>query len=80
MFFVFLSEHAIKNMLENSVKILSVSDFSKKECLKIFPSFEDKIEVVYQPIPIYEDEKELANDEIVIESILEKFKLTKDNY
>lgn len=72
--------YRIKNMLKYSVKVLSVSNFSKEECLKIFPSFEDKIEVVYQPIPIYENEKKLANDEIVGESILKKFKLTKDNY
>jgi len=72
--------YRIKNMLRYSYKILSVSEYSKQECLKIFPSFEDKIEVVHQPIPVYEDEKLLAEEEIVQESILNKFDLKKDNF
>ena len=72
--------YRVQNMLKYSLKVLSVSEFSKNECIKIFPEFEKKIEVVYQPIPIYEDEKLLVNDENVQRSVLEKFSLEKDNF
>ncbi len=72
--------YRIKNMIKYSEKIISVSEFSKKECIKIFPEAEGKIEVTYQPIPIYEEEEEIANDKVVQKSILEKFRLEKDGY
>jgi glycosyltransferase involved in cell wall biosynthesis len=72
--------YRVKNMIKYSEKIISVSNFSKEECIKIFPEAEDKIEVTHQPIPIYEEEEEIANDEIVQSSVLKKFKLKEDNY
>jgi len=72
--------YRIKNMLKYSDKILSVSEFSKSECLKVFPDFEKKIEVVYQPAPVYDDEMILVEDKSIQEGILKKFKIKKDNY
>jgi glycosyltransferase involved in cell wall biosynthesis len=72
--------YRIKNMLEYSEKVISVSNFSKAECLKIFPQYENKIVVTYQPIPIYEEDKELAENEIVKKAVLNKFELTSDNF
>jgi len=72
--------YRVKNMLKYSDKIISVSNFSKEECLKLFPGYEDKIEVTYQPIPIYEEEEKIANEEFVQDAILKKYNLKKDNY
>ena len=69
-----------KYMLEYSEKVISVSNFAKEECLKIFPKYEDKIIVTYQPVPIYEEDKELAEDEVVKKAVLNKFKLISDNF
>jgi glycosyltransferase involved in cell wall biosynthesis len=72
--------YRVKNMLEYSEKVISVSNFAKEECLKIFPKYEDKIIVTYQPVPIYEEDKELAEDEVVKKAVLNKFKLISDNF
>jgi len=72
--------YRIKNMLEYSEKIFSVSEYSKQMCIKLFPEAVDKIEVVHQPIPIYDDEKELAQNSIVQNSVLTKYGLESENY
>jgi glycosyltransferase involved in cell wall biosynthesis len=72
--------YRVKNMLKYSEKVISVSNFSKEECLKIFPQYEDKIVVTHQPIPIYEEDKQLAEDELVQLAVLKKYKIEKDNF
>ena len=72
--------YRIKNMLKYSDKVIAISNYSKEECLKIFPKYHNKIVVTHQPIPIYEDEKLLAENSIVQESILNKYQLKKDSY
>jgi len=72
--------YRVKNMLEYSDKVLAVSNFSKEECLKIFPNYENKIFVTYEPIPIDEDLIRFTENEYVQNSVLMKYKLKKDNY
>ncbi|MBE9221354.1 glycosyltransferase family 4 protein [Cyanobacterium stanieri LEGE 03274] len=68
--------------LEYSDLILTISEFSKQEILQTFPQskYEDKIKVIYQPIPIDEEDKKVAENQIFNEGILNKYKLEKQNY
>ncbi|MCS6823719.1 MAG: glycosyltransferase family 4 protein [Cytophagaceae bacterium] len=70
----------IKNTLEYSDKVVSVSEYSKLETLKLFPNYQDKIEVTYQPVPIYPEEEEESKDPLVQKAILESYKLEKNGY
>ncbi|WP_456436043.1 glycosyltransferase family 4 protein [Thermovibrio ammonificans] len=70
----------LKHALRNSTKVLCISEFSKEECLKFFPQFEDKLVVTYQPIPVYAEEKTLAEDELIQKAILEKFGLRRKEF
>lgn len=70
----------VKNMLEYSNYILSVSDFSKQELLKIFPKYEDKVYVTGQPVPINEAEKSMASEELLQKAILSKYNLRQSEY
>ncbi|AUC61260.1 Glycosyltransferase [Cyanobacterium sp. HL-69] len=68
--------------LKYSDLVLTISEFSKQEILKTFPNpnYEDKIKVIYQPIPIDDTDKQIAKNEIFNEGILSKYKLEKNNY
>jgi glycosyltransferase involved in cell wall biosynthesis len=68
------------NALRHSDKVISVSQFSKEEALKVFPGYEDKIEVTYQPIPIYPDEEKMSEEPLVQEGILKSYGLEKNGY
>lgn len=70
----------IKNMLNYSDLVVSVSDFSKQECLELFPSYEKKIVTVYQPVPVYEVEENFAMNPLVEDAVLLKYKLEKNSY
>lgn len=68
--------------LKYSDLILTISEFSKQEILQTFPDaqYEKKIKVIYQPIPIDEADKKVAENVIFNEGILNKYKLEKQNY
>ncbi len=72
--------YRVLNMLKYSTIIISVSKYSRDRCLEIFPNFEEKIKVIYQPAPIYDEEKEIINNPLVKEAILKGFKLEEQNY
>lgn len=70
----------LNNMFIHSDAILSVSEFSRQEALKLFPDYKDKIATVYQPVPIYEEEEELANNPLIQKAVLRKFALNQLSY
>ena len=70
----------VKNMLIYSDFIFSVSEFSKQELLKIFPQYENKVYVTYQPISINEEEKILAQHDLLKKSVLAKYNLEESRY
>ncbi|MGY6528357.1 MAG: glycosyltransferase family 4 protein [Cyanobacterium sp.] len=67
--------------LKYSDLVLTISEFSKQEILKTFPNYQaEKIKVIYQPIPIDDEDKKIAKNEIFNQGILNKYKLEKQNY
>lgn len=60
--------------------VLTISEFSRQEVIKIFPKFADKLKVIYQPIPIAENELKLAESALLNSSTLSKFSLEKEGY
>lgn len=60
--------------------VLTISEFSRQEVIKIFPKFADKLKVIYQPIPIAENELKLAENPLLNSSTLSKFSLEKEGY
>jgi glycosyltransferase involved in cell wall biosynthesis len=70
----------VKNMLIYSDFIFSVSEFSKQEILKIFPRYENKICVTYQPISINKEEKILAQNDLLTKAVLAKYRLEESTY
>ncbi|MBF2056328.1 MAG: glycosyltransferase family 4 protein [Cyanobacterium sp. T60_A2020_053] len=60
--------------------VLTISEFSRQEVLRIFPKFADKLKVIYQPIPIAENELKLAESDLLNRSTLNKFGLRKERY
>ncbi len=70
----------IENMMIHSDKVLSVSDFSRNQILKIFPAYEQKIVTTYQPIPIFNSEDVMSKDFHVCEALLNKYQLQNTEY
>jgi glycosyltransferase involved in cell wall biosynthesis len=70
----------VKSMLNYSDMIFSVSEFSRQELLKIFPKYEEKIHVTHQPVPINEEEKSIACEELFQKATLSKYNLEKSGY
>lgn len=71
-----------KSMIKHSDVILSVSEFSKQEILRIFPGAENerKIKIIHQPIPVFDEVLKEAESPEVQKSVLETFKLTSSEY
>lgn len=61
-------------------KILAVSEFSKLQFLELFPKLEDRVQVVYQPVPADSYSLRLSSLPKVQEAVLQKFKLKKGQY
>ncbi|RKQ60620.1 glycosyltransferase involved in cell wall biosynthesis [Thermovibrio guaymasensis] len=70
----------LKTALEKSKLVLCVSEFSRRECLEVFPEYEEKLVTIYQPAPIYEEEKKLALNEDVQNSLLQILNLKKGSF
>jgi glycosyltransferase involved in cell wall biosynthesis len=72
----------VKNMIKYSDTILSVSEFSKQEVLRLFPSAEaeKKIKVIHQPIPVYDEVLLEVENAEVQRSVLNTFKLNSSEY
>jgi len=70
----------LKTALEKSKLVLCVSEFSRRECLEMFPEYEEKLVTIYQPAPIYEEEKKLALNKDVQNSILQVLNLERNNF
>ena len=76
--------HRFYNRLKSSMLysnvVIAVSEYTKKEILKVFPKYEDKIKVIYQQAPFFCYEEKMINDSDVQLSVLKRFKLRKNNY
>ncbi len=70
----------LKTMLIYSDIILSVSEFSRQELLKIFPGYEKKIITTYQPVPVYKEENIISDKHEVQSSVLKKYNLQAGEY
>jgi len=63
----------LSRAVRNSEKIITVSEFVKKEIVSTFNISENKVEVIYNGVPEKIQKKESSE----IESVLKKFKITK---
>lgn len=72
--------HRIRAMLKYANAVVSVSDFSKQELLRLFPQYCDKIITTYQPVPIYPEESAIASDPDIQLSTLRKYGLESQGY
>jgi glycosyltransferase involved in cell wall biosynthesis len=71
----------LKAMAEYADCIISVSEFSKKEFLSLFPFCDEKkIKVVHQPLPIYDEDKTLLYEEEEMKAVLEKYRLKRGGF
>lgn len=70
----------IKKMIENSDAVVSVSEFSKKEVLSIFPEYEKKIYVTHQPVPVFPKDLSCIANTGLEEAVLAANNLSKKNY
>ncbi|OAL77852.1 hypothetical protein AY606_10400 [Acinetobacter sp. SFB] len=61
-------------------KVLCVSEYTKDRYLEYFPYMEDKIEVVYQPLPADEHSIYLSTLPEIQQQVLDKYKLKSGQY
>lgn len=67
-------------MLENSDAVVSVSEFSKREILSIFPQYENKIYVTHQPVPVFSKDLSFMECGGLEDAVLAANNLSKKNY
>ncbi len=71
----------ITSVLKYADVILSISEFTKKELLGLFPKYDEKkIITVYIPVPAYEEEKILSDNNVFQEIVLKKYGLKKGEF
>lgn len=61
-------------------KVLAVSNYSRDQFLKIFPSAADRVKVVYQPLPADKQTLHLSSLPLVQKSVLQKFSVKEGGY
>jgi glycosyltransferase involved in cell wall biosynthesis len=70
----------LKAGAERADGILAVSEHSRREFLDLFPFAQDRIKVVYQPLPADERTVRLSAQAPIQESVLAKYGLERDGY
>lgn len=70
----------LKALNDHSDAILAVSEYSRNQLLKFFPSAADRVKVVYQPVPADKYLIGLSALPVVQQSVLEKFGLLAGQY